>query len=218
MSPIRFLFFIILSLLLIYIPFFKILGTPFVWLEAYLHEISHGLVAVLSGGKVVSITITFDGDGLCRYIASQPQAVVFFGYAGATIWGAIIYSGALSSVRVAHRIALAMVLLLMVTGVLWMKPELESWAILVVMISIIFFPLWFVRYHTVQHFVQFVGIFIMVSNIQSILKLFEIVNRGDHEKLAALTDVSTTVWIWSWLIFSVVVLLFFAAMSFRSRR
>jgi len=218
MSPIRFLFFILLSLLLVYVPFLKILGYPFQWLEAYLHEISHGLTAVLSGGRVVSITIAFNGDGLCSYIASHPQTVLFFGYAGTTIWGALIYSGALSSVRVAHRIALVMVLLLMVTGILWMKPELESWIILMVRISIIFFPLWFVRYHTVQHFVQFVGIFIMVNNIQSVLKLFNISDRGDHKKLAELTDVPMTVWIWSWLIFCVAVLLFFAVKSFRIRR
>lgn len=217
MSSIRFLLFIILSLLLVYVPFLKILGYPFLWLEAYLHEVSHGLAAVLSGGKVVSITISYNGDGLCSYIANHPQTVLFFGYAGTTIWGALIYSGALSSVRVAHRIALVMVLLLMVSGIFWMKPEFESWTILVVMISIIFFPLWFVRYHRVQYFVQFVGIFIMVSNIQSVMKLFYIVDRGDHKKLAELTDVSMAVWIWSWMFFCVAVLLFFALKSFRTR-
>ncbi|VAW79830.1 hypothetical protein MNBD_GAMMA12-3127 [hydrothermal vent metagenome] len=215
MSFIRFILFILLSLLLVYLPVFNLLGYPLLWLEAYLHEVSHGLAAVLSGGRVVSITIAYNGDGLCSYIASRPSIVLFFGYAGATIWGGLIYSGASSSVRVAHRIALGMVLLLMVTGILWMKPEFESWIILLTMISLIFFPLWFVRYQTVQYFVQFVGIFIMANNIQSVMKLFTIIDRGDHKKLAALTDVSTTVWIWSWLIFCITVLLIFAIRSIK---
>lgn len=281
MSPIRFLMLVSLSLVLVLTPFFYYIGLPFVWLEAYLHEISHGLTAILSGGSVVSITLDFDGRGLCQYKApvislkkliifisyigisiwgaliffkvinsvrsavrvalvllllmlvglvwmrlklggwnttiddeQLEKIVLFFGYAGATIWGALIYSGALSSVRVAHRIALVIVILLLTFGFLWMKSEVESWTILMIMISLIFFPLWFVRYHTVQVFVQFIGIFIMTSNIYSVAKLFYIRTEGDHHKLSTLTGIPMDIWVWSWLIFCVAVLLFFGYKTF----
>ena len=218
MSIIRFILFVLLALLLVSVPLLEVSSYPFRWLETYFHEVSHGLVSVLTGGKVVNITLEWNGAGRCNYISDHPTLVLFFGYAGATIWGALIYSGALGSVRIAHRIALVVLLLLVSTGILWIHPEPKSILILLAMTSIIFFPLWFVQYKVVQHLVQFIGIFVMVNTIRSVMKLFSIRDHGDHKRLEALTGVPVDVWTWSWLVFSLIVMMTLWYMTYvRSR-
>ncbi|MBI5238988.1 MAG: M50 family metallopeptidase [Elusimicrobia bacterium] len=68
--------------------------TPVVYpiriLVTFLHEGSHGLAAVLTGGSIDRITVEADGSGLCFTRGGWRWAVLPAGYLGSMFWGSVI--------------------------------------------------------------------------------------------------------------------------------
>jgi hypothetical protein len=60
---------------------------PFRIFVVFLHEISHGLAAVLTGGAIVSIGLSFDEGGVCRTRGGWPFLILNAGYLGSLLWG-----------------------------------------------------------------------------------------------------------------------------------
>jgi hypothetical protein len=61
---------------------------PFRIFVVFLHEISHGLAAVLSGGAIESIGLSPDEAGVCRTRGGWPFLILNAGYLGSLFWGA----------------------------------------------------------------------------------------------------------------------------------
>jgi len=61
---------------------------PFRIFVVFLHEISHGLAAVLTGGAIESIGLSFDEGGVCRTRGGWPFLILNAGYLGSLLWGA----------------------------------------------------------------------------------------------------------------------------------
>ena len=55
----------------------------------FLHEISHGLAAALSGGRIVAIGLTFDEGGVCITDGGSRFLILNAGYLGSLFWGAL---------------------------------------------------------------------------------------------------------------------------------
>ena len=55
----------------------------------FLHEISHGLAAVLTGGRITAIGLTFDEGGVCVTEGASRFLILNAGYLGSLIWGAL---------------------------------------------------------------------------------------------------------------------------------
>ena len=63
---------------------------PLKLLVVLLHEISHGLAAVLTGGKIVSIEVNMNQGGLATTIGGNRFFIISAGYLGSMIWGGTI--------------------------------------------------------------------------------------------------------------------------------
>ncbi len=61
---------------------------PFRIFVVFLHEISHGLAAVLTGGAIESIGLSVDEGGVCRTRGGWPFLILNAGYLGSLFWGA----------------------------------------------------------------------------------------------------------------------------------
>jgi hypothetical protein len=55
----------------------------------FLHEISHGLAAALTGGRIVAIGLTFDEGGVCVTAGGSRFLILNAGYLGSLLWGAL---------------------------------------------------------------------------------------------------------------------------------
>lgn len=55
-----------------------------------LHEISHGAVALATGGAIERIVITADEGGLCECPGGSPFLILSAGYLGSLGWGALL--------------------------------------------------------------------------------------------------------------------------------
>lgn len=67
-------------------------STVFVWplrvFVVLLHEVSHGLAAVLTGGRIVSIELSPLEGGLCTTAGGWPFVIASAGYLGSALFGA----------------------------------------------------------------------------------------------------------------------------------
>jgi hypothetical protein len=61
---------------------------PFRLFVVFLHEISHGLAALATGGRIVSIGLSSDEGGVCLTRGGWPFLVLNAGYLGSLLWGA----------------------------------------------------------------------------------------------------------------------------------
>jgi hypothetical protein len=62
---------------------------PFRLFVVFLHEISHGLAAIATGGSIVSIGLSFDEGGVCLTRGGWPFLILNAGYLGSLLWGAL---------------------------------------------------------------------------------------------------------------------------------
>jgi hypothetical protein len=62
---------------------------PFRVFVVFLHEVSHGLAAVLTGGRIVSIGLSFDEGGVCLTQGGSRFLVLSAGYLGSLLIGAL---------------------------------------------------------------------------------------------------------------------------------
>ncbi len=73
-------------------------NTPFVYpiklFVVLLHEISHGLAAIATGGQILGIEITPREGGLCRCPGGSALLTLSAGYLGSLLWGGLMIWGA----------------------------------------------------------------------------------------------------------------------------
>lgn len=193
----KLLIFIVAAFIIDYIP---LVNLPFLWSETFFHEISHGLAAIITGGKVHSIALSFNGSGICTTSGGIRFIVSFSGYAGSALWGVVIYSvaGAVSQ-KNAFIIAGSMVLLLITTLLLWAR-DITSIIIISVLLVMYLMPFYKSLWISVKSFIQLVGVFVILDAIRSPLYLLDGRNQGDGAALAALTWVPELFWITLWFI------------------
>jgi hypothetical protein len=88
-----------------------------------LHEVSHGLMAVATGGSIQEIVITSDQGGACYCPSGSPFLTLSAGYLGSLAWGALLLVVAGASERWA-RIGLAAVgAMVMAVGILFVRTS-----------------------------------------------------------------------------------------------
>jgi hypothetical protein len=183
---------LLLALLVSAVP---VIHLPLDWFQTFFHEFSHGLAALISGGRIRSIQIAFDASGRCLTQGGSPVLILFSGYAGSALWGSLIYLSV--SARHAKHIALGLSLFVALAGLLWVRDWITPW----ILLAIIAMFLLAYRYGTRQwshRFVEFVGLYVVLEAFRSPLYLLDGKRVGDGSALAGLTYLPEIVWIVIW--------------------
>ena len=196
----RLLLFITAAFIVDYMPFINL---PFLWSETFFHEISHGLAALLTGGSIDSITLNFNGSGLCTTRGGSAFMIVFSGYAGSALWGLLIYSVAATLSKPSAKLMVAtMVSMLAMTLLLWAR-DVSTIIILLVLLSMYALPLYKSLWFSVTFFIQLVGIFVLLDAIRSPLYLLDGRDLGDGANLASHTGLPEVFWVVLWFVIAV---------------
>lgn len=172
---------------------------PFSWMQTFFHEISHGLTAIATGGRIVAIELDWNGAGRCTTQGGIRLFVAFAGYAGAALWGGLIYAMVdHASPKSANRIAMALAGLIVLTAALWAR-DLTTWAILTIILAP-FALILLTRDRPIENYVvQFCGLYILVDAIRTPTYLIDGRDRGDGATLQALTWLPELFWVLTWL-------------------
>jgi hypothetical protein len=187
-----FLMELLLALMVKAVPFIHL---PLDWFQTFFHEFSHGLAALLSGGRIHAMQIAFDTSGSCQTSGGFLPLVLFSGYAGSALWGALIYLSV--SAKQAKRIALLLGLLVIMVGLLWVRDWVTPWILLP--IAAMFLLAYRYGNHTWTHrFVAFVGLYVLIEALRSPFYLLDGEHVGDGSELAKLTYLPEFFWILIW--------------------
>ena len=95
----------LLLALLVYAFWSTVAVWPLRLFVVLLHEVSHGLAAVLTGGRIVSIELSPREGGLCTTAGGWPFVISSAGYLGSALFGAFFLLLGMRGRPRAHRVA-----------------------------------------------------------------------------------------------------------------
>jgi len=199
-NRIRFVIIMAIAFMVSYIPFVKL---PFMWVQTFFHEISHGLMALVTGGMIDYIEIHFRGSGLCYVRGGNSFVIALAGYAGAALWGSllvltVVHAGS----RRAHFVAGFLAVFVFMSGVLWAR-DLITIVILMVITGLCLVTYRYGASKPVAFFMQFIGAYVILDALKSPLYLIDGRSLGDGAALSELTHVPEIVWVGIWEAFAV---------------
>jgi len=85
---------LLILLIIIFVAILFLWNTPVVYplkiFVVLLHEISHGLAAIITGGKILKIEVSPQQGGVCWSSGGWRPLVLMAGYLGSMFWGGLI--------------------------------------------------------------------------------------------------------------------------------
>ncbi|MFQ3226679.1 MAG: hypothetical protein ACI8RW_000055 [Porticoccaceae bacterium] len=154
--------FFVLNLL----PFGYLIQWPFVIITTFVHEMGHGLMAILSGGNLIQIEIYQNASGLAKTetVAGWRQAAIAASglLAPSVIGAGFIIAG--KSRQISSRVFLVFSLFILISCVLWVR---SAFGLLVLLPTGALF-LWISQKGSaaLQHFmIQFLGVHMLVDTL-----------------------------------------------------
>ncbi len=159
-----------------------------------LHELSHGLAAVSTGGEILSIEVNERIGGLCEYRGGNPLVVASAGYLGSLVWGGLILITT-SRTRGSRIVALTVVLVMVIAVVLWIRNTFgvyytAGFAVVLLLMSR-YLPHWMLRL-----VLQFLGtascLYVLVDIYEDLIVVYQ--EGSDADALASLTGIPAVVW------------------------
>ncbi|MCI0436925.1 MAG: M50 family metallopeptidase [Gemmatimonadetes bacterium] len=197
-----------------FIAYFAVLwllwNTPVVYpLKVFvvlLHEVSHGLAAVATGGAIRAITLTLDQGGTCNCPGGNAFVTLSAGYLGSVAWGALLI--AISTGRVSRHLAALGVIgaLIAAMTVLYIRNLFGLIFGLIAGVALIAVARWrnAIAHRAVLTVLGLTSCLYAILDIKSdILDRPEL--RSDAAMLAELTHVPTAIWGMIWIAIAVVV-------------
>lgn len=109
----------------IVVPVILLWSTPLVWplkiLVVFFHELSHGLAALATGGRIVRIEVVAQQGGVCWTAGGSRFLTLTAGYLGSLLWGGAVLLLA-SSTRRDRAVAVGLGAVILGATLLWVRP------------------------------------------------------------------------------------------------
>lgn len=217
-----------ITALLYVVPGGDIIGYPLLLLSTFVHEFAHGLGAILVGGRFIDLNVFADGSGVALTATSggalQRAVVAAAGLVGPAIAAAVGFTLGRRA-RVARVSLLIGSLLLVVSGVLWVR-SLVGLLVLVGLIAIsLAVGLWIKQDHWSQMWLVFLSVQLGLSVFSRGEYLFASnattgAGFGPSDSAAIADALLLPYWFWGALcgLFSVAVLAYGAWLFLRGTR
>ena len=160
------------------------LRLPFRWAETYYHELSHGLAALFTLGRVHRIQLHVDGSGVCTTSGGSRIVILLMGYMGAALWGSALYLGGWYVGNSGSTTILEIELALMaVTILLWVR-DVKTLIILCIVGAMYASALLYGPVGYLPYLLQFTGLYVLMNAIRAPLHLIDGHHVGDGAALA----------------------------------
>jgi len=180
-----------------------IISTPFLYLSTIFHELSHGVAALLTGGRIQEFALQLNGAGHLVSLGGIQFIITFSGYFGAPIWGALLYLSA-DSRSVAKFTLGVLIAMFLITLLLWVNSLITLFILLLVgmlLVALIKSS----RYQSFNHVMRIMAMVVVFNAIYSPTYLLYS-SRGDSLALAQLTFIPAIVWVGVWMVWGLYVL------------
>lgn len=107
------------------VPIVLLWSTPIVWplkiLVVFFHELSHGLAAILTGGRIARIEVVAAQGGVCWTMGGSQFLILTAGYLGSLVWGGVVLLAASGSKR-DRAVSVGLGTIIIAATLLWVRP------------------------------------------------------------------------------------------------
>jgi len=208
------------SLLLWNLPLGGLVMYPFKLLATWIHELSHGLVMLVTGAGFSRLEIFRDTSGIAfaeHGVGSAARAAIASaGYMGASLCGGVLLVLG-QSARGARRVLLGLAAALVLSLIFWVRNRFGVGAVATGAAALLL-AAWLAPRTLALFLVNFVAAQACINAVLDIRVLFRpqlvingaVVDASDAHNMAAHTFGSHTLWATVWLVFSFVC--FYAAL------
>lgn len=193
----------IFSIVISYIP---LIGLPFIYLSTIFHEISHALVALLTGGQIIEFVLSPNGSGHVVSRGGNNFLIAFSGYFGVTLWAILLFQVGRKNSLTQFTVG-TLILLFSATLLLWVNNIITA-LILGAVIAMLVFILLKTSMKLITYLSQAIAILVLFNAIKSPLYLIDGRDLGDGAMLADLTWLPEIAWVSIWCGWGVCVLYF----------
>jgi hypothetical protein len=183
-----------------FLPYLHWVTLPLQYLYTHLHELGHAIVAFATGGQNIVIRVFADGSGETLSRGGVQLLVSPAGYIGSTVMGAAVlaFSGTKQGARKA---AIGLLVLMIFALVVWVRGDLVGVVSALVIIALLAFVAR-TSPEVAPALMQFIGLFLCVTSLQSVLQTLKIANvalvENDAQILHQATGIpaiiSATLW------------------------
>lgn len=183
------------------------LKRPFLWMETFFHELSHGIAALLTLGWIHKITISFNGAGSCTTSGGWRFPILLAGYAGAVTWGAVIFLAGwqMNTENDIFLLKLLMVVVMFST-LMWVR-DFRTIIIMATMLAVFYLPTQASDPLIPSLMIEFLGIYVLQSALSAPLDLIDGKHVGDGAELQNMTKVLPEgFWILLWVAYALAAL------------
>jgi hypothetical protein len=102
---------------------FDFLLTPLRLFVTYVHEAGHGLMALLTGGKIAGFIVSENGSGLTQTLGGSRALILPAGYLGAAFFGSMLFYVVNRFPRAINNIAIALGAGMVVYTLAYARPD-----------------------------------------------------------------------------------------------
>jgi hypothetical protein len=201
-----------------FIPYADVIVYPFRIFVTFIHETSHALAALMTGGQVKYIDIAPDGNGLTYTRGGWGLLITSAGYLGAVLYGGLLLILCKQARFVKPALAATTALIAAVTF-FWVKPLSFGFLAGIVMAVGLAAMLYFFTVRVVHFFVSFLGVESCLNAMFDLKTLFLLSAQThtptDAMNLERATLIPAVVWALVWVTISFVIL-FFALRGYRT--
>jgi hypothetical protein len=123
-----FLFAVVVSIVLPFIPIVRGILLPFDYLNTQLHEMFHALAAVITGGSVDKILVFRNSEGLTVTYGGFVPLIYSAGYIGASLFGAFMVRSSIHE-KSARKWCQILGIVTLLVNVAWVRGDAIGWPI-----------------------------------------------------------------------------------------
>lgn len=159
-----------------------------------IHEVSHGLAALFSGGTIEEIQVTLQLGGSCVAQGGNTLLTALSGYAGSLIIGALLYLSSQNGIfRRYVLVSISAMLLIMMSA--YVKSSFGIISVLSVVAFFLLLP-WFLPDTASYYFVKTTGILSLIYSVVDIKHdmLSSSLEFSDAQLMASQTGISAYFW------------------------
>ena len=191
---------------------------PLRLLVVFFHELSHGLAAALTGGRIVQIQLVAQEGGVCVTQGGIRFIILSAGYLGSLLWGGAILLIA-ARTRRDREACIALGALLLIVAVLWVRPAISFGFGFALIIGLLLIAIgWKLSEGVCDFVLKLIGLTSILYVPLDIASdtLARSYLPSDARMLAEATGVPTVIWGGLWILLALAAGVYFLVLAARS--
>ena len=193
----------IITIVISFLPFVDNLTHPFKIFATFIHEISHAIATVITGGEITShsLTVRWDGSGEVYHSGGWNFIIGSAGYIGSTLFGCIMML--LAKSRKMAKPVLAAAGLLVLGFTLVYGATFGTYVMGIIGAASLFAVVALASKRAAYYFMSFLSVQTILNAVYDIKVLFgPHIGDSDAEILAKIYPIAPFIWSSAWLLIS----------------